>query len=122
MKVPSLLRRPPAKYLAWLAGLALLLAFPDMVMLLAVKLFHIAGYLLHFLIGWLEVGLKHLVHWAFDVSRHTAQIITAWIGLFASLLLLVWLLRRFIFRAPTPQPDRDDRSATRPPPPTTDDL
>ncbi|WP_210023992.1 hypothetical protein [Methylocaldum sp. RMAD-M] len=51
------------------------------------------GSLLHYAIEVLELGLEHLIEATFHVSQRTAQILTAWTGLFL-FLLLGW----FIFR------------------------
>lgn len=51
------------------------------------------GTILHYVIEVLELGLEHLIHSLFHVSRHTAQIMTAWTGLFI-FLVLGW----FVFR------------------------
>lgn len=92
---PSLWRRPPSKHLALLGGLALLLVSPDMALFLIGQALHLVWLVAHFCLGWLELGFKHLVQETFDVSRHTAQIITAWTGLFVFLALFVWLYRKF---------------------------
>lgn len=52
------------------------------------------GSLVHYAIEVLELGLEHLIELIFHVSQRTAQILTAWTGLFI-FLALGW----FIFRS-----------------------
>lgn len=94
----SLWRRLPAKHLALLGGLALLLVAPDLLLFLLGQALHLVWLVVHFCLGWLELGFKHLVQETFDVTRHTAQIITAWTGLFVFLALFVWFYRKFASR------------------------
>lgn len=70
------------------AGLVVLIVFPDVV-------FHLLFQVLHVVIGWLELTLEHALQSALNVSRHTAQIMTAWIGLALLIVLLVWAYRKF---------------------------
>lgn len=85
----------------WVAGIALLLmvaAFPDVCLIVVAKAAHIFGFLLHIVVGVLELGIEHLVHSVIDVHRHTAQLITAWTLFFLFTGLMVWLLRNLLFR------------------------
>lgn len=91
-------RRPPAKYMALLGGLALLLAAPDLALFIVGQALHVVWYVLHFALGSLELAIEHGLQSAFQVSRHTAQMMTAWLGLFVFLALFVWLYRKFVPR------------------------
>jgi hypothetical protein len=85
----------------WIAGIALLVVvavFPDVCLTVVAKAAHVFGFLLHLFVGVLELGIEHLVHSAFDVHRHTAQLITAWTLFFLFMGLLVWLVRKLLFR------------------------
>lgn len=91
----------------WALGtgiLALVVAFPDLALMLAVQAAHAVGFVLHIVIGLVELGIEHLVDAIFDVPRHTAQLITAWTLLFIFLLLAVWRVRKGLSRAPASAP------------------
>lgn len=85
-------RRFGGKHAALVGGLGILILFPDVV-------FHLLFEVLHIVIGTLELSLEHALHSALPVSRHTAQMLTAWIGLTLLIVLLAWLYRRFGPRA-----------------------
>lgn len=76
------------KNAAIVGGVGALILFPDIV-------FHLVFEVLHFAIGWIELTIEHAIQEALDVSRHTAQIMTAWIGLAVLIALLAWLYRKF---------------------------
>ncbi|MGZ8216698.1 hypothetical protein [Methylomagnum sp.] len=116
-------RRPPAKYVALLGGLALVLAAPDLALFIVGQALHVVWYVLHFALGSLELAIEHGFRSAFQVSRHTAQMMTAWLGLFVFLALFVWLYRRFAPRLagflsnrrraaePEPEPEPEPETA-----------
>lgn len=85
-------RRFGGKHATLVGGFGILILFPDVV-------FHLLFEVLHIVIGTLELGLEHALHSALHVSRHTAQMLTAWIGLALLIVLLAWLYRRFGPRA-----------------------
>lgn len=91
------LRHVPGRYLG-LGALAAVAVSPDLVLLLVVNAAHVMWAVLHAVIGVLELSIEHLVAEVFEVSRHTAQIITAWILLLLFLLLAGWLVRKFLLR------------------------
>lgn len=74
------------KHGAYAAGIGFLVLFPDVVV-------HAVLQLLHVIIGSLELTVEHALQEALQVSRHTAQIMTAWIGLAALAGLIGWLYR-----------------------------
>jgi hypothetical protein len=82
----SVPRAPLSKRIALAATFGALILFPDLFAHLVLQVFHVA-------LGWLHLAIEHGLQSAFDVSRHTAQIITAWIGLGALIALSVWLYR-----------------------------
>lgn len=93
---PILLSRIPRRWLIPLAvSAALAIVFPDLALTLILNLLHALWFVAHAIIGWVELSIEHLLEWSLGVSRHTAQILTAWIGLFLILTLLVWLIRRY---------------------------
>ncbi len=115
--IQGFLRRFPAKYLALALGIvAVAAAFPDIALTLAVKTAHAVWFVLHTVIGVLELSIEHLVEMAFHVSRHTAQLITAWILLFMFLSLAIWLARRYLPRSQpsAPNPGQDSDRENRP--------
>ena len=89
-------RRLPGYSLALLVAVGLGLVCPDLALSLIVNVLHAVWFIMHALIGWLELSIEHLLEWSLGVNRHTAQILTAWIGLFMILALLVWLTRKFM--------------------------
>lgn len=60
------------KRTALIISLGLLVVFPDVVILILLKL-------LYFAVSWLSLMFKHALQEAFDLSRHSAQNVTAWI-------------------------------------------
>lgn len=111
------LRRCYAKQWALGMGiLAVVVTFPDVALALAVKTVHAVWFVLHAVVGVLELSIEHVVELAFHVSRHTAQLITAWILLLMFLLLAVWLARKCLLRAQPSAPNaaQDSGPANRP--------
>jgi len=111
--IPRALRRLSGKSWAWsLAVLAFIALLPDLALALAGQLAHAVWFVIHTVIGVLELSIECLVEWAFHTSRHTAQLITAWILLLLFVLLLVWVTRRWLLPA-LRAPASDDDTAPR---------
>jgi len=72
-----------------LGGTIVMLLYGDVVL-------GLAGTILHYVIEVLELSLEHLIHSMLHVSRHTAQILTAWTGLFIFLALGWFIFRRVV--------------------------
>jgi hypothetical protein len=72
-------------------GIAAALLFPDVALQILLQVLHFAWFVIHVFIAWAELSIEHVVESAFGVHRHTAQIITAWIGLVILLGLLAWV-------------------------------
>lgn len=73
------------KRIGWYScGLAIVLLYGD-------SLLHLAGSLLHIVIEVLELALEHFLEHAFGLTGHRNQMLTAWIGLSAFLVLGVVL-------------------------------
>lgn len=121
MNPPNLLRRlwrrPSGTHLAVAGAVAFAIAFPDLALMLLGQAAHVVWFILHTVIGVFELGTEHVIEWAFHVPRHTAQIMTAWVGILAFLLLLVWLARKFVPSLRTPPPEsasQDHQKADKP--------
>lgn len=85
---PRLGRQPSErKRMALLVSIAMLILFPDAILLLVLKLLYVAA-------SGLSLMLKHALQEAFDLSRHTAQMFTAWLEAAAVVGFNVWLFRR----------------------------
>ena len=82
----SLFRLSP-KQLALICSVCLLVIFPDVVIL-------IIGKLLYVVVSWLSLMFKHGLMEVFDISRHTAQMITAWLEVGALIAFNIWLFRK----------------------------
>ncbi len=107
--IPRALRRIPGKRLAWsAAALTLIVLLPDLAFALAGQVAHAAWFVIHTVVGVLELSIEFLVEWAFHVPRYTAQLITAWILLFMFLLLAVWAARRWLLPALRERTPDDD--------------
>ena len=61
--------------------------FPDVAILIVLKM-------LYFAVSWLSLMFKHALQEAFDISRHSAQMITAWIEAAALITFNIWLFRK----------------------------
>jgi hypothetical protein len=72
-----------------IGGTIVMLLYGDVVL-------ELVGTILHYIIEVLELSLEHLIHSMFHVSRHTAQILTAWTGLFIFLVLGWFIFRRAV--------------------------
>lgn len=83
----SALFRLSPKQLALICSVCLLVIFPDVVIL-------IIGKLLYVVVSWLSLMFKHGLMEVFDISRHTAQMITAWLEVGALIAFNVWLFRK----------------------------
>ncbi len=109
VSIPRALRRIPGKHLAWsAAALAFIILLPDLAFALVGQVAHAAWFVIHTVIGVLELSIEFLVEWAFHVPRYTAQLITAWILLFMFLLLVVWAARRWLLPAQCERTPDDD--------------
>lgn len=86
-------------------GIVFVLVFPDVALHLLLQGLHLIWFVIHVLIAWAELSIEHLVESAFGVHRHTAQMITAWIGFVTLLGLLAWAWRKFTPRWRGPAPD-----------------
>lgn len=75
-------------------GIVFVLVFPDVALHILLQGLHLIWFVLHVFIGWIELSIEHVVESAFGVHRHTAQMITAWIGLVIFLGLLAWGWRK----------------------------
>ncbi len=88
---PALIRgwRLPldARRLVLLVGIGLLMVFPDVAILIILKL-------VYFTVSWLSLQFKHVLQDVFDLSRHGAQMITAWLEVTVLVTLGVWLFRK----------------------------
>jgi hypothetical protein len=76
-----------ARRLMLIAGISLLLVFPDVAILVILKL-------VYFVVSWLSLQFKHALQDIFDLSRHGAQMITAWLEVTVLVAMGVWLFRR----------------------------
>lgn len=74
-------------------GIVFVLVFPDVALHVLLQVLHLIWFVIHVFIAWAELSIEHLVESAFGVHRHTAQMITAWIGFFILLGLLAWAWR-----------------------------
>ena len=83
----SFLFRLSPKQLALICSVCLLVIFPDVVIL-------IIGKLLYVVVSWLSLMFKHGLMEVFDISRHTAQMITAWLEVGALIAFNIWLFRK----------------------------
>jgi hypothetical protein len=79
--------RPSPKQAALILSVGLLIIFPDVVILIALKLLYVV-------FSWLSLMFKHGLQEAFDLSRHTAQMITAWLEVGAVIAFNIWLFRK----------------------------
>jgi len=75
------------KRTALIISVGLLVVFPDVVILILLKL-------LYFAVSWMSLMFKHALQEAFDLSRHSAQMVTAWIEAAALIAMNVWLFRK----------------------------
>jgi len=75
------------KRLALLLSIALLILFPDVVILVVFNL-------LHFAKSWLILLFEHALQEAFDLNRHTSQMITAWMEVAVLVGFNIWLFRK----------------------------
>lgn len=75
------------KRLALLLSIALLILFPDVVILVIFNL-------LHFAKSWLILLFEHALQEAFDLNRHTSQMITAWVEVAVLVGFNIWLFRK----------------------------
>jgi len=75
------------KRVALIISIGLLVVFPDVAILIVLKM-------LYFAVSWLSLMFKHALQEAFDISRHSAQMITAWIEAAALITFNIWLFRK----------------------------
>ncbi|MFM8444749.1 MAG: hypothetical protein ACKN9W_15610 [Methylococcus sp.] len=75
------------KRLALLLSIAALILFPDVVILVVFNV-------LHFAKSWLILLFEHALQEAFDLTRHTSQMITAWVEVAILVGFNVWLFRK----------------------------
>lgn len=79
--------RLDARRLILLIGISLLLVFPDVAILILLKL-------IYFTVSWLSLQFKHVLQDVFDLSRHGAQMITAWLEVTVLVAMGVLLFRK----------------------------
>jgi hypothetical protein len=83
-----LARAPKAKGLWMVCAAGALWFYPNACL-------SVLGNLLHFVVGWLETGVKVLLQGLFGLSHRTAQVIVAWGGLILVLVATLYGGRRF---------------------------
>jgi len=83
--------RLDSKRTALVFSIVLLILFPDVAILILVKLLYIT-------LSWLSLMFKHALQAAFGFSRHTAQMITAWIEAASLIAMNIWLFRKLNHR------------------------
>jgi hypothetical protein len=76
------------------AFVTLALVAPDLLLHLLAGILHLAWEVIHAGLGVLHLGFEHLLQEAFGLSRHGAQMVTAWIGLALILALGAWAGRK----------------------------
>ncbi|MFN5745875.1 MAG: hypothetical protein ACK443_07305 [Methylococcaceae bacterium] len=76
-----------ARRLVLLVSISLLIVFPDVAILIILKL-------VYFTVSWLSLQFKHALQDVFDLSRHGAQMITAWLEVAVLIALSVGLFRK----------------------------
>lgn len=76
-----------ARRLILLVSISLLLVFPDVAILIILKL-------IYFAVSWVSLQFKHVLQDVFDLSRHGAQMITAWLEVTVLFAMGVWLFRK----------------------------
>lgn len=92
------------RFLPLLVVTGVTLVFPDLTWEIILNFLHTLWFVVHGAIGWFELSIEHLLEWSLGVSRHTAQILTAWLGLFLILYFLVWLARYFTLKLAIDKP------------------
>lgn len=79
--------RPDPKKAAVILSVGLLVIFPDVIILILLKLLYV-------IFSWLSLIFEHGLQKAFDLSRHSAQMITAWLEFGALIGFNIWLFRK----------------------------
>jgi hypothetical protein len=71
----ALLRFSAKQWALGMGTLAMVVVVPDVALALLVQVAQAVGFVLHAVVGVLELGIEHVVEAACHVSRHTAQLI-----------------------------------------------
>ncbi len=79
--------RLEAKRTAVIISIGLLVVFPDLAILILLKL-------LYFAVSWVSLMFEHALQEAFEISRHSSQMITAWIEVASLIAVNIWLFRK----------------------------
>jgi membrane-bound ClpP family serine protease len=96
--LPGFLRPRWVRMSLALLGLALLLTVPDLVFLAITHVLfgavHLVWAVVHFVLGFVHLWFEHLLQEAFGMTRHGAQMATAWVGLVLIVAGAVWVGRK----------------------------